>query len=125
MDTSKKYINMCEKAKKLRELHKNGWMFTYFYCKKRKTVVRRCVLSDKELKKAIWLFESNHLQKLIIEWYITYAQMFIQLGNACSAPRERHAPYYNKMTSSEQLWLAFVMKERYDKHWSGKDWVKE
>ena len=27
--------------------------------------------------------------------------------------------------SFEQLWLAFVMKERYKKIWNGKDWVKK
>ena len=27
--------------------------------------------------------------------------------------------------SMEQLWLAFVMKELYQKMWNGKDWVKE
>lgn len=27
--------------------------------------------------------------------------------------------------SIEQLWLAFVMKEKYGKIWNGNDWVKE
>jgi len=27
--------------------------------------------------------------------------------------------------SMEQLWLAFVMRERYKKKWSGEDWVEE
>jgi hypothetical protein len=26
--------------------------------------------------------------------------------------------------SPEQLWLAFVMKEKYNKVWNGEDWVK-
>ena len=26
--------------------------------------------------------------------------------------------------SMEQLWLAFVMKENYNKVWSGNDWIK-
>jgi hypothetical protein len=29
------------------------------------------------------------------------------------------------ITSMEQLWLAFVMKEKYGKVWNGTDWVKE
>jgi len=28
-------------------------------------------------------------------------------------------------TSMEQLWLAFVMKEKYGKIWSGTEWIKE
>ena len=27
--------------------------------------------------------------------------------------------------SMEQLWLAFVMHEKYDKVWNGEDWIKE
>jgi len=27
--------------------------------------------------------------------------------------------------TGEQLWLAFVMKEKYDKVWNGDDWTKE
>jgi hypothetical protein len=26
-------------------------------------------------------------------------------------------------TSMEQLWLAFVMKDKYNKEWNGEDWV--
>ena len=28
-----------------------------------------------------------------------------------------------KCTSMEQLWLAFVMKEKYNKIWNGEDWI--
>jgi len=28
-----------------------------------------------------------------------------------------------KFKSMEQLWLAFVMKEKYNKTWNGKEWV--
>ena len=27
-------------------------------------------------------------------------------------------------TSMEQLWLAFVMREKYNKEWNGKDWIE-
>jgi len=32
---------------------------------------------------------------------------------------------WSALASMEQLWLAFVMKEKYNKVWNGKDWVKE
>jgi len=32
------------------------------------------------------------------------------------------ATYY--FTTWEQLWLAFVMKERYSKIWNGEEWIK-
>ena len=31
---------------------------------------------------------------------------------------------YPDLKSMEQLWLAFVMKEKYNKIWNGKDWIK-
>jgi hypothetical protein len=30
----------------------------------------------------------------------------------------------NRQDSFNELWLAFVMKEKYNKIWNGKDWVK-
>ena len=34
-------------------------------------------------------------------------------------------PYGVFLPSFEQLWLAFVMKEKYNKVWNGEEWVKE
>ena len=33
--------------------------------------------------------------------------------------------YPSKFTSMEQLWLAFVMKEKYNKIWTDKDWIQK
>ena len=33
--------------------------------------------------------------------------------------------YWDMFTSMEQLWLAFVMKERHNKIWDGDKWIKE
>ena len=30
-----------------------------------------------------------------------------------------------RFTSMEQLWLAFVMTDRFGKHWNGEEWIKE
>jgi hypothetical protein len=32
--------------------------------------------------------------------------------------------YAKQFASSEQLWLAFVMEEKYGKIWNGEGWVK-
>jgi predicted Abi (CAAX) family protease len=37
---------------------------------------------------------------------------------------EHRVGYWRIFTSMEQLWLAFVMKEQYNKVWNGKDWIK-
>jgi len=33
--------------------------------------------------------------------------------------------YLNQFISMEQLWLAFVMKEKFNKVWNGENWIKE
>ncbi len=33
------------------------------------------------------------------------------------------AAYCERFTSMEQLWLAFVMKEKYEKVWNGSEWA--
>jgi len=33
--------------------------------------------------------------------------------------------FVHRLTSMEQLWLAFVMKEKYGKVWNGENWIKE
>ena len=38
---------------------------------------------------------------------------------------EEEIVYYRQFTSMEQLWLAFVMKEKYGKVWNVEEWVKE
>jgi len=32
--------------------------------------------------------------------------------------------YLRNIASMEQLWLAFVMKEKYNKVWNGEDWIE-
>jgi len=33
--------------------------------------------------------------------------------------------YWKEFTSMEQLWLAFVMFERFGKYWTGTEWIKK
>ncbi len=38
---------------------------------------------------------------------------------------QRHFNIAKSFTSMEQLWLAFVMKEKYNKVWDGEEWINE
>ena len=38
--------------------------------------------------------------------------------------RITHQKIMDKNYSMEQLWLAFVMKDKYKKVWNGEDWIK-
>lgn len=78
----------------------------------------------------IWLPRQDQLQKILGK-----QQEFI-LGVDCSCQeawsqigainnfKGINWDYLRSMASMEQLWLAFVMKEKYNKTWNGEDWVK-
>jgi len=36
---------------------------------------------------------------------------------------DNKSPYFHYFKSMEQLWLAFVMKEKFNKTWKGEEWV--
>ena len=65
---------------------------------------------------AIWLPRQDQLQEMlqpcgfgILLWdFHSFASTLIRDEN---------------ITSMEQLWLAFVMKERFNKVWDGKEWI--
>ena len=48
---------------------------------------------------------------------ITAQSPYIWFANLDDDKRE-------KVVSMEQLWLAFVMKEKYNKVWNGEEWIK-
>ena len=134
MDTSKEYIRMCEKADEIQEariprkddillhdicpkcmleteVHPNPmYMHTCEHCKWNGNY--RDLLF-------IWLPRQDQLQEMVNDNNITaLLQDFISwLSKQCNLPMH--------MTSMEQLWLAFVMKEKYNKTWDGKEWVIE
>ena len=69
------------------------------------------------LAKGVWLPRQDQLQeKIRDEWEGTSQLAF---GFASFTDE------FVEITSMEQLWLAFVMKEKYSKQWSGTDWVKK
>jgi len=74
-------------------------------------------------KKLIWLPHQDQLQDMIDDDFIH------KLGDIFKAVRDFKLTYYHHaekefpFTSMEQLWLAFVMKEKYNKIWNGEEWV--
>lgn len=67
----------------------------------------------------LWLPKQDQLQEMLNYRYpVNYA---ISLGRWCEGlPTSK----YNQVNlySMEQLWLAFVMKEKFNKIWNGEDW---
>ena len=73
----------------------------------------------------VWLPRQDQLQAMI--WgndgfSMPCAEMKL-LFDAIHTAKNKQAGYYHDLTSMEQLWLAFVMKEKYNKTWTGNDWA--
>ena len=146
MDTSETYIKMCEKAVEIQDTWEIA-AWDYCYCEKEARVV---VLSGYETDagyyghgiesysfrdeieiigtwsenrgcggegKHIFLPRQDQLQEMVLESNHPDELLKI-IGHfhdfACGV-----TPQFDSM---EQLWLAFVMKERYSKIWNGEEW---
>ena len=71
----------------------------------------------------IWLPLQSQLQEMIGEEYsINLLYAFHRFYNTMGCDLYPHTINGAK-TSMEQLWLTFVMKEKYNKTWYGEDWV--
>ena len=129
MDTSKQYIKMCEKAREVqrRWVTKEGdvysWLETRFSVEIPR-IDRWCEGCAEERgltmpNNAIWLPRQDQLQEMVGEEYaINLLYDFHRFYNT-------KEDYPSQFTSMEQLWLAFVCKEKYQKIWKNEKWVKE
>jgi hypothetical protein len=147
MDTSKENILMCEKAVEIQEQWRPSSGDLYYEHIDRKPkeewteydyeelLVHRILGSDDEqnlcsvnicnaLKRdVIFLPDQDYLQgmlqpcsvsEIILRFYDWFRKWEME-----SSLRE-----YTTATM-ERLWLGFVMKQKYNKKWSGTDWIKE
>ncbi len=125
MDTSKKYFKMSENAIELQDGHLwiNGDFYTDDIMKNHKE--QFCVFEDScdppyDMYHPIWLPRQDQLQEMIKE-KLPPRDSFI-LFEFVEFVRNLDSKHYED--SMEQLWLAFVMKEKYNKVWNGQDWEK-
>ncbi len=118
MDTSKEYIKMCHKAEDIQKC---------FLKLNKKTEGRDTTYSpDLDQERFICLFRQDQLQEIILkpkyDWYDSMKGKFKSLYHALIWDFSNFAEGEN-LTSMEQLWLAFVMQEKFDKKWNGEDWI--
>ena len=144
MDTSETYIKMCEKAEEI-QLDWNPASGDLYYehidrkplalwtdYDRAELLVHRIIGSDDEQNlaslrisshvkaDAIWLPRQDQLQEMVISRY----RYEIVASLLMDFERWRDTYGHNELTSMEQLWLAFVMKEKYGKIWDGAKWVR-
>lgn len=148
MDKSEQYIRMCEEAAE--ELQKRWKPIDGDFCwhdnegaeylgshefPATNAVVHLAMGNTRDYwYNWLWLPRQDQLQEMVEEnnpvslirdleeW--TSLPMWIQLKPSRKATplAEEFYTSLNRLTSMEQLWLAFVMKEKHNKVWAGDSW---
>ena len=131
MDTSKEYILMCEKAVGVQELWKlNSGDFIHNAHSYNVTLTIHDVFNqstgrfsitgstDEYPKHWFWLPRQDQLQGMVMDGCFSWSSDMMYRFNSYLYENLRKRVF----TSMEQLWLAFVMKEKFNKTWNGKDW---
>ncbi len=131
MDTSPEYIAMCEKAwpdlkpyqprfsRNLRMLYILDHLPVYW----------RNNVNTSNAQRAIPLWEQDQLQEMVrgdppYPKAAYYSSTWRLVVSWAFEPNEHGSIYtiVNRLLSMEQLWLAFVMHEKFGKHWNGQEW---
>jgi len=71
---------------------------------------------------ALWLPRQDQLQKMVKEDGETDLEILADFSYGMIEFSSKYGGTL-KFTSMEQLWLAFVMKEKYNKTWDGEKWI--
>ena len=143
MDNSKEYIKMCEKAEEIQEFKSEdeNWVRGDYFSKSGTMHIKRSdpfelhkeyeypvriFLEDMYGNKIIdndyiWLPRQDQLQGIVIDRYKAYPTNLVGMLLEFHFFTEE-TEQQDKFVSMEQLWLAFVMKEKYQKTWNGKEW---
>ena len=122
MDISKEHINMCDKAGEIQELDPSSEEGNYYVDVDGDV----CVWSGYSQwdypgipNKRIWLPRQDQLQDMI-DW----SPFSYKVSTICYQIDD----FYKNLDDSwmpesmEQLWLAFVMREKFNKQWDGNQW---
>ena len=136
MDTSETYIKLCEKAEEIQKLHKDwvvGDIYFIHYCPTGWIAYASIGCSGEDcgslqdmskdglirLDGETWLPRQDQLQEMVLNPPNTLCSDIPTMVRLFGVFLAVH-PQFNSM---EQLWLAFVMKEKYNKTWDGESWV--
>ena len=123
---------MLEKAEKIQKLRGNTlWVDGDFYTDtilmgRASFSVVQTEYADEpyEMYKPIWLPRQDQLQKMVRSKFANNLDMLM----AFYAFVTEDKPFgFDAIFNApmEQLWLAFVMKEKYNKVWNGEKWIKK
>ena len=124
MDTSETYIKMCERAEEIQKHIFDPEDTTKCICGGLETLGSFHLFYDVFALKpthTVWLPRQDQLQEmipLIVEGQTGYPEVSAAVLNKFLTFQWNG--FYKSM---EQLWLAFVMKEKCNKIWDGEAWI--
>ena len=114
MDNSREYILMCRKAFKDLGRPKPLGLTNLWHEKTKTDFASPFLLSNERSDKYFPIYRQDQLQEMMFseesriwrlhEWF------------------DRWYPIGDRTDSFEKLWLAFVIKEKYQKNWTGTEW---
>lgn len=139
MDTSKEYINICEKAEEIQEL----WNWSdgdFVHSKDRRNysihIIEQDMRDHFNQKEYIWLPRQDQLQEILSEDEAIYV-ILTEFNEFAFGEHDYHEilvshqsypilllNWAEKGTGFEVLWLAFFMKKKYNKIWNYEDWIE-
>jgi len=139
-------IKMCEQAEEIQEVWRNPFRnkFGDLYWRGNKYLMipEACILNtDSHFipEEEVWLPTQEQLQEMVLPIFLkrystTHAlrndssfiyrmiiEKFQRWINRSSPSFDEYMAMFNSMN---ELWLAFVMHEKYNKIWTGEKWVK-
>jgi len=131
MDTSNEYINMCEKASEIQKTWKpEEWDLVSTACAEstEKDLWVRMIydLDDfnnegesyiKDFPCKTWLPRQDQLQEMVGDSFILLSGVFVSFYTFFIDHIKDNSQ------SFEQIWLEFVMKEKFNKVWDGNEWI--
>lgn len=130
MDTSEKYIKMCESANEIQcvwNYENGGYIFDPFD----REVGTWFFYHSKDVSEYIWLLRHDQLQEICTEFFIKNLKIsrheaflrFLEWYASCLMETFEHG-HNDFIDSSEELLLNHAMKMIHGKKWDGKGWVK-
>lgn len=140
MDTSKEYIIMCRKAYEIQSLKIPLWGFCNFevgdiFVTNQSISANQRYIFDgnqesqpKTDEKVVWLLRQDQLQDMLDlkgKWCFSTGLSPIckcEYGGGYDKEIDEELDYYDNFSSFEQSWLAFIMKEKYNKIWKDGTW---
>jgi hypothetical protein len=125
MDTSETYIKMCD-CPEIQGLRKslNG-DFVYDLVSEKiivKSEFQGSPINSTWLPRQDQLQEMASLKHFFIDFIFSEKNIAMTTETLVELGKNDTIQQFYQATSMEQLWLAFVMKEKFNKTWSGTEW---